>query len=64
VDTANLLIVLDIDQTPFKSRWKCSWILLDIFNVFELVNWTFLQWGRRGSAQLRNGLCFPELPVS
>jgi len=59
---ANLLIVLDIDQTPFKSRWKCSRILLDIFNVFELVDWTFLKWGRGGSAQLGNGLCFPKLP--
>jgi len=40
-----MLIILDIDQTPFESCWKSSWILLYILDMFELVNWAFLKWG-------------------
>jgi len=32
--------------------------------MFKLINGAFLKWSRGGSAQLRNGLCLPELLIS
>lgn len=61
---ADLFIILDIDQTPFEPGRKSSWLLLDILDMFKLINGAFFKWSRGGSAKLRNGLCSPELLIS